>query len=136
GLCRVLRGSVPAPEWCRDILREISGPAGDRVQLLVSPRAAQPFTFAWRRPVIVLPQALLRGNEDRISNVNEIQTADSWRSSTAAALRWSLAHEWSHVARGDVWTWSLAGVVRLVYFYQPFAWWLRQQLRLCQDYLA
>src|SRR5205085_1321511 len=27
-------------------------------------------------------------------------------------------------------------LVQLLFFYQPLFWWLRRQLRLCQDYLA
>ncbi len=32
--------------------------------------------------------------------------------------------------------WNLACLAGLVLFYQPLFWWLRRQLRLCQDYLA
>ena len=52
------------------------------------------------------------------------------------ALRYVLAHEWSHVERRDAWAWNLACLAGLVLFYQPLFWWLRRQLRLCQDYLA
>ena len=47
-----------------------------------------------------------------------------------------MIHEWSHLARGDVWRWRLSTIVGIVFFYQPLFWWLRRQLRLCQDYLA
>jgi beta-lactamase regulating signal transducer with metallopeptidase domain len=117
-LRRVLRAARPAPEWCRKMLSEIAGPAADRVTLLVSPRARQPFTFGWRRAVILLPAEMCNS------------------ALTTPELRWSLAHEYSHVVHGDVCIWSLAGLVRTVYFYQPLCWWLRAQLRLCQDYLA
>jgi protein involved in polysaccharide export with SLBB domain len=86
------------------------------VALVVSPRAGQPCALIWWRPTIVLPQSLADGDERQ--------------------LRFALAHEWSHVARGDVWTWSLSSVVRWFYFYQPLLWHLRRQLRVCQDYLA
>src|SRR4029079_19202798 len=43
---------------------------------------------------------------------------------------------WSHVEGRDAWTWNLACLAELVLFYQPLFWWLRRQLRLCQDYLA
>src|SRR5262249_26015387 len=51
-------------------------------------------------------------------------------------LRYALAHEWSHVERGDVGTWHLATAVAFLFPYHPLAWWLRWQVRLCQDYLA
>src|SRR5262249_31911667 len=44
--------------------------------------------------------------------------------------------EWSHVERRDIWVWYLASLAQFVLFYQPLFWWLRRQLRLCQDYLA
>ncbi len=55
---------------------------------------------------------------------------------TRRPLRFALAHEWSHLTRGDVRTWLLAGLVRIVHFYQPLVWLLRRQLRLSQDFLA
>ncbi|HLJ10478.1 MAG TPA: HEAT repeat domain-containing protein [Planctomycetaceae bacterium] len=132
-LRRVLRAARPAPPPCRALLRDIAGPASDRVWLLVSPRSSQPFTFAWFRPIIVLPENL--------ASHLSIATSDdgSTQPSAYAAereLRWCLAHEWAHVVKGDAWVWSLTGLVRIVYFYQPLCWWLRRELRLCQDYLA
>ena len=85
--------------------------------LLESDRIASPFTYTWRRPVILLPSSLCDGSEP-------------------GALRYVLAHEWSHVEGRDAWTWNLACLAGLVLFYQPLFWWLRRQLRLCQDYLA
>ena len=127
GLRRMLRTARPAPACCRALLREIAGPAGENVRLLVSSRAPQPFTFGWFQPVIVLPEEM--------TNVLELNP-EPQPSSFPLELRWSLAHEWSHIARGDVRVWSFAGLVRLVYYYQPLCWWLRRELRLCQDYLA
>ncbi|HTI51547.1 MAG TPA: HEAT repeat domain-containing protein, partial [Planctomycetaceae bacterium] len=127
-LRRVLRQARPAPASCRAQLRDIAGPHSDRVRLLVSPLASQPFTFTWVRPVIVLPTGMAGFEES-----GETRAGDPVAST---ALRSALAHEWSHVARGDAWVWSLAGFIRLVHYYQPLCWWLRRQLRLSQDYLA
>ena len=69
------------------------------------------------RPVIVLPAALCDGGDSR-------------------ELRFCLAHEWSHIERRDARAWNFAAVAGFVLFYQPLFWWLRRQLRLCQDYLA
>ena len=95
----------------------MSGRAGERVRLLVSDRIALPFTYTWATPVIVLPAALCTGDDDE-------------------ALKYALAHEWSHVERRDAWAWNLAAVAAAVLFYQPLFWWLRRQLRLSQDDLA
>ncbi len=114
---RLLRSSRPADDACRAVLREIAGPASDRVALLVSPRASQPCALAWRPTTIVLPETMARGDDPQ-------------------KLRWALAHEWSHVERRDIWSWTASGVVRWLYSYQPLLWWLRRHLQLCQDFVA
>jgi beta-lactamase regulating signal transducer with metallopeptidase domain len=116
-LLRLYRGTEPVPNSVRDTFREIAGPAGDRVDLRASACLELPVAFRGWRPIIVLPASLCR-------------TADN------GALRFSLAHEWSHVAGGDVSRWYWTGLVQLLYFFHPLYWWLRRQLRLCQDYLA
>ncbi len=115
GLVRILRASQPASSRCRELLTEISGGRSGRTGLLVSRRLSQPFASAWGRAVIVLPENLC-GDEQ--------------------ALRWCLAHEWAHVDGHDFRAWVMAGLARLLFFYQPLLWWLRRQLRLCQDFVA
>jgi beta-lactamase regulating signal transducer with metallopeptidase domain len=116
-LARVTRSARPVPGAIRDVFLGLAGPGGGRVVLLESDRIASPFTYTWRRPVILLPSSLCDGSEP-------------------GALRYVLAHEWSHVEARDALTWNLACLAGLVLFYQPLFWWLRRQLRLCQDYLA
>ncbi len=117
GLWRLQRRSTAAAPAIRAVLRSIGGPDTDHVRLLVSQDIAQPFTFTWRRPVIVLP-------------------ADLCESPECDAVRWCLAHEWAHVEGRHARAWLVAGLVRVLFFYQPLVWWLRAQLRLSQDYLA
>jgi beta-lactamase regulating signal transducer with metallopeptidase domain len=117
GLVRVLRSAQDADGRCCQILAEITGGANTMVKLLDSPRIEQPFTFTWRRAVIVLPSTFFEQADPR-------------------HLRWALAHEWAHVRSRDALSWCLAGLARTVFFYQPLIWWLRRQLRLAQDYLA
>lgn len=111
------RSTRPASTEAVELLEQIAGPAGRRVRLRVSDRIELPLMFGWLRPVIVLPAALCRCGDK-------------------AELRYCLAHEWSHVERRDIVRWHLATLVQLLFFYQPLFWWLRRQLRLCQDYLA
>ena len=87
------------------------------MKLLESDRIALPFTFTRTRPVILLPSALCRDRD-------------------ATAIRYVLAHEWSHVERRDARAWDLAALAGFTLFYQPLFWWLKRQLGLCQDYLA
>jgi formylglycine-generating enzyme required for sulfatase activity len=115
GLVRLLWSSQPAPTRCRELLTEISSGRGNRVRLFVNRRLSQPFASAWGRAVIVLPENLC-GDEQM--------------------MRWCLAHEWAHVDGHDFRTWLLAGLAKVLFFYQPLLWWLRRQLRLCQDFVA
>lgn len=117
GLLRVLHTGETASANGRQVLHEVAGNAASRVTLLVSSRIEQPFTFTWRRAVILLPRSLC--------DQPDLQP-----------LRWALAHEWAHVRNCDALTWALAGVVRMVFCYQPLVWWLRRRLRVEQDYLA
>ncbi len=116
-LRRLARSCYPAPAEAAKLLEQIAGPGARRVRLLASDRLDLPVMFGWRRPAIVLPGALCRSGDGE-------------------ALRYCLAHEWSHVERGDMLGWHLASLAGLLFFYQPLFWWLRRQLRLCQDYLA
>ncbi|VTR93551.1 Peptidase M56 BlaR1 OS=Planctomyces brasiliensis (strain ATCC 49424 / DSM 5305 / JCM 21570 / NBRC 103401 / IFAM 1448) GN=Plabr_3892 PE=4 SV=1: Peptidase_M56: CarboxypepD_reg: CarboxypepD_reg [Gemmata massiliana] len=111
------RSTREAPAEAVALLREIAGPAADSALVLISDRLESPVAFGGWRPIIVLP-ASAAGAEGR------------------SALRYGLAHEWSHVERGDVWRWYLVTFAQVFLFYQPLFWWLRRQLRLSQDYLA
>ncbi|HVL15099.1 MAG TPA: M56 family metallopeptidase, partial [Gemmata sp.] len=111
----LLRNARPAPAEAVALLREIAGPGADRVRLLVSDAVDAPVALAGWRPVIVLPAGAIADRD---------------------ALAYGLAHEWSHVERGDVWRWYLVAFAQTILFYQPLFWWLRRQLRLAQDYLA
>ncbi|WP_337174937.1 M56 family metallopeptidase [Paludisphaera sp.] len=114
---RLVRSSRPASGAAREALREIAGPGADRVRLLEGERVASPCTNTWIRPVILLPSSLAAGDDTE-------------------ALRYALAHEWSHVERRDAWAWNLAALLGLALFHQPLFWWLRRRLRLAQDELA
>ncbi len=116
-LWRVTRAARPVPAAVRDVFLAIAGPAGERVRLLESNDIALPFTYTLACPVILVPTSLTDSAE-------------------RDALRYVLAHEWSHVERRDSWAWSFTSLAVSILFYQPLFWWLRRQLRLCQDYLA
>ncbi len=130
-LRRMLRGARPASATSRRMLREIAGPTSDRTALLISSRVGQPCAFGWRRTTIVLPEGF-----DIADNADRAMHASQGENSPAQKLRWALAHEWSHVERGDLRLWALATLVRCFYYYHPLLWWLRRQLQLSQDYLA
>ena len=80
-LCRLLAGAVPVSSDVNDLFRTIAGPSGKRVCLLSSQRIPLPLTFTLWRPFIVLPAPL--------------------EAEGVAALKYCLAHEWSHVEGHD-----------------------------------
>jgi hypothetical protein len=51
-------------------------------------------------------------------------------------LRWVLCHELAHLERRDAWGCLLFALGQAVYFLLPWFWWLRRQVRLCQEYVA
>jgi uncharacterized GH25 family protein len=116
-LWRIRRAARPVSARVREVFREIAGSAESAVVLLESDRIPLPFTYTWARPVIMLPKTLCVGKDSQ-------------------ELRFCLAHEWSHIERRDALAWNFTALASLVLCYQPLFWWLRRQLRLCQDYLA
>src|SRR5205814_1178892 len=86
-------------------------------RLLMSPRVQVPFACGILRPTIVLPSSFAQA-------------------AAPDALRWVLAHELAHLQRPDAWTGMLFGLGRAFYFALPWFWWLRRQVRLCQEYVA
>ncbi len=116
-LRRLHRSARPITPEVADLFHRIAGPAGRHVRLLMSERLDVPLTYGWRRPVILVP-------------------AGQCVEGDLEALRFGLAHEWSHVERQDVSRWHLATLVQFLFFWQPLFWWLKRQLRLSQDYLA
>lgn len=116
-LWRLARRARPVPDAVDRLFASIAGERGRRVRLLANGQTELPIMFGIWRPVILLPEGWCRGGE-------------------AAALRYALAHEWSHVERRDLAWWQLTMLVQCLFFYQPLVWWLRRQLRLYQDLVA
>lgn len=117
GLRRLWRRASSIDPPIRQQFREIAGPHADSIEIRASTRTLTPFTFGCRRPKIVLPESLTLMPD-------------------GPALPLVLAHEWSHIVRGDLARWRFTRLAQLVLWYQPVYWWLRQQVRLCQDQLA
>jgi beta-lactamase regulating signal transducer with metallopeptidase domain len=115
-LWRLLRRAVPAQGRAARLFAQMStGPGRDR--LLVSRQARGPFSCGLVRPAVVLPTA-------RAEQAPE------------SVLRWVLAHELTHLERRDARAAALFGLGQVLYFFLPWFWWLRRQVRLCQEFLA
>jgi hypothetical protein len=114
-LWRMLRKAVPAPALIR--MRFDAMVPSRRTRLLVSDRLRVPLSCGLFRPTIVVPQALCKPRAER-------------------QLGWVLAHELTHVRRRDACASLLFNIGRVVYFYLPWFWWLRNRERLCREFIA
>ena len=91
-------------------LTPVAGASGD---VRWHPTVAQPVSFGWSRPVILLPARL--------------------RALPAEARAAVIAHEARHVARGD-WAWHVAEeAVRAVLWFHPAIWWAVDRIRLHRE---
>jgi len=108
--------AVPAGQQLRDVWNEVSIEQGRSVRLLVSPEVSTPLTYGGWKSTVVIPKSVAEGDP--------------------AALRFCLAHEWSHLDSSDLFTWRLAWFCQFGLCFQPLFWTLRRELYVCQDFLA
>jgi hypothetical protein len=116
-LWRMLRRACPAPEFMNSLFHEITGGRTKAPRLLVSERLKVPISCGLLRPTIVVPAPLCDPDAKQ-------------------ELSWALRHELTHLERRDSWACFLFGLSQAIYFYLPWFWWLRRQVRLCQEYVA
>lgn len=115
-LARLLWRAEPPPPEVSGLFDAMA--AGTRwVRLLVSRRLVVPLSCGLVRPTVVLPLALCR-------------------SAAPHKLRWVFAHELTHLRRRDAWSALVFGLGQVCFFLVPWFWWLRRQVRLCQEYIA
>lgn len=115
-LRRLRRAATPATsdldsEWDR-----ATQGRGKSVRLLVSHSIDTPLTFGWFRPIVLLPSDLVEKG--------------------GISLSFCLAHEWSHIERGDILAWNFVRACQAFLWFVPSYWALRKEVRLSQDMLA
>jgi beta-lactamase regulating signal transducer with metallopeptidase domain/polyhydroxyalkanoate synthesis regulator phasin len=107
------RTKSPAPESVQALAREIATSLGlsHSPEILTTPARVTPFVF-WcgGRPAVVLPDGLLAPERQR-------------------DLRMVLAHELAHVRRGDHFVRWIEWATCTLFWWNPLAWWARQNLR-------
>jgi beta-lactamase regulating signal transducer with metallopeptidase domain len=115
-LARLLRQAGPAPVAVARLFDVVVGQRRRRPRLLVSPQLRVPISCGLWRPAVVLPARLCTAPQ--------------------RVLRWVFAHELTHLERHDAWSCWLFGLGQALYYYLPWFWGLRRQVRLCQEYVA
>lgn len=117
-LARIVRQASPAPAPIDASFRQIAHDLGrPETRLSVSSRVGVPLCCGIFQPTVVVPRSLILKNDP-------------------AELRWVFAHELTHLARRDPWSVLLLGLGQAVFFYLPWFWWLKRQVRLSQEYVA
>lgn len=117
-LARLRRAARPASPEARGLFARMAGRRLWPQPLLgLSRRLSLPIAFGLRRPAVLLPEGF-----------------DTQADETT--LRWVFAHELTHLRRRDPWSYWAVGLAQAVYFYVPWFWWVKRQIRLCQEYVA
>jgi len=116
-LNRLMRQARPAAPRLRRLFTAMSaGTLWPLPLLRLSRRLHAPVCFGIRKPAVLLPESM--------DDAEDTQ------------LRWVFAHELTHLRRRDPWSsWGI-GLAQAVYFYLPWFWWMKRQVRLCQEYVA
>lgn len=116
-LNRLMRQARPAAPRLRRLFTSMSaGTLWPLPLLRLSRRLHAPVCFGIRKPAVLLPESM--------DDAEDTQ------------LRWVFAHELTHLRRRDPWSsWGI-GLAQAVYFYLPWFWWMKRQVRLCQEYVA
>ena len=86
--------------------------------LRVSARINRPVLVGLFRTFILIPPAYNEEGFDKES------------------LKLILLHELAHAAQGDTYFHAAASLAQSLWFFLPFLWWLRTQLRIDQEFLA
>jgi beta-lactamase regulating signal transducer with metallopeptidase domain len=117
-LVQLRRRSRPASARARSLFAKMAGAAlWPRPRLGRTNRLRLPVAFGLRQPAVLLPDQFDEQADD-------------------TTLRWVFAHELTHLRRRDPWSYWAVGLAQAVYFYLPWFWWLKRQVRLCQEYIA
>jgi hypothetical protein len=111
-----VRDRASVPPVLEALFAEMTA-GGPRPRLVVSRRARVPFSYGALRPTLVMPARF------------------AWEA-PEGVLRWVLAHELAHLGRRDAVGGTLFGLGQGLFFFLPWFWWLRREVRLCQEYLA
>lgn len=123
---RLRRGADPAPTELTHLLAKFTGNARPTA-LLLSASIAMPVALGLRRPAIILP---------RPSGEGQGKGEPSPRLTSHTALPAILAHEYAHIAAGDLRTLAVTRLLLVLFWPQPLFWLLRRRIRFDQESLA
>lgn len=108
--------SPPEDRWMQafETLKEQLG-VNQAVGLVRSSIAETAMVVGWLKPIVIVP-------------------ASAFTALTPEQLRAVLAHELAHIRRYDHWVNFLQGLVEILIFFHPAAWWLSRQMRIDREH--
>jgi beta-lactamase regulating signal transducer with metallopeptidase domain len=112
---RLRRRARPASAAARELLESLVGRAR-APELLTSDAIAAPVALGVLRPTILLPTSLAKAEPREMAAI--------------------LAHEWAHIAGGDLKTLAAGRLLLALLWPQPLFWLLRRVVRMDQETLA
>lgn len=115
-LWRISKRARPADSALEDTWMRITEGLGGRVRVRISDQITAPLAYGCWWPTVLIPESVATGE--------------------SVGLQYCLAHEWSHIKRGDLRAWQLTGACQILLWFQPLFWMLRRELRACQDFRA
>jgi beta-lactamase regulating signal transducer with metallopeptidase domain/protocatechuate 3,4-dioxygenase beta subunit len=160
GCRRALRNSATAADaGIERLTAELAGRLGlkRKVRVLVTSEPIGPAVFGFLRPVIVLPQALVKGKSlpspfgrgvggegqaaaDTAALTLTLSQRERGRNgeSDLGQIEPILAHELIHLRRGDTYWGAVQLLVEVLWWFHPLVWWAnretcRQRERCCDE---
>ncbi len=121
GIRRLIHdSSAPRPETSAFFhsLIPLQGENLPAPELRVATRLRRPILAGLFRPCILIPADYDQAGFDRES------------------LRLIFLHELAHAGQSDTYSSAAASLAQCLWFFHPFVWWLRAQLRVDQEFLA
>lgn len=122
---RLFQRSRGAPAWIHHELRSVVPEHRRLPRLRVNDRIESALACGAMRPAILVPECKARTPERGQPPEGGTPT-----------IRAALAHEWAHIANGDLWQLAAERLLLPIYFAQPLFWLLRRRIRIDQDLLA
>ena len=118
GTAMLVRSSRLPSEHLAGLYREVAGAyGGSPPQLRTSDALRSPVLVGLFRPRILVPAVFDEPDK-------------------SGPLKLALLHELAHGEARDQWANLLGNIAQAIWFWIPFAWWIRAQMRLDQEFLA
>lgn len=116
-LRQILQTTRPAPPALAATFQQLAEAICPRARLRISDDLDLACSWGWRQPLVLIPAHWLVQLQRR-----------HWPS--------VFRHELTHLARGDTVSAAVFSIAAIWFWFVPWFWWLRRQVRCAQEYIA